>query len=92
MGLILNLDESAEDDPTEVELAWEAEIQRRLDAYRRGELRPIPSERVFAKARALEVSHVPSLPPAEDKLLHDVAGYEVLAEPALYLSCSHCGL
>jgi putative addiction module component (TIGR02574 family) len=51
--LIVSLDESAEDDPTEVELAWEAEIQRRLDAYRRGELRPIPSAEVFSKARAL---------------------------------------
>jgi putative addiction module component (TIGR02574 family) len=50
--LIASLDDGGEDDTTEVELAWEAEIQRRLDEYRRGEVRTIPSEEVFAKARA----------------------------------------
>jgi putative addiction module component (TIGR02574 family) len=51
--LIASLDEGVDDDPTGVELAWEAEIQRRLDAYRRGEVQTISSEEVFAKARAL---------------------------------------
>jgi putative addiction module component (TIGR02574 family) len=51
--LIASLDEGPEDDPTEVELAWEEEIQRRLDAYRRGEVQPVSSDEVFAKARAL---------------------------------------
>lgn len=51
--LIASLDESGDDDPTEVELAWEEEIQRRLDEYRRGEVQTIPSSDVFAKARAL---------------------------------------
>ena len=51
--LIVSLDESPDDDPTEVELAWEAEIQQRLEAYRRGEMETIPSSEVFAKARAL---------------------------------------
>jgi putative addiction module component (TIGR02574 family) len=51
--LIASLDEVGDDDPTEVELAWEGEIQRRLDEYRRGEVQPIPSSEVFAKARAL---------------------------------------
>lgn len=50
--LIASLDEGA-DDPTEVELAWEQEIQRRLDEYRRGEVQTISSADVFAKARAL---------------------------------------
>ena len=36
-----------------IERAWEAEIQRRLDEYRRGEVQTIPSSEVFAKARAL---------------------------------------
>lgn len=51
--LIVSLDEGPDDDPTEVELAWEAEIQRRLDSWRRGEVEPIPSSEVFAKARSL---------------------------------------
>ena len=51
--LIASLDEGGDDDPTDVELAWEEEIQRRLDEYRRGEVQTIPSADVFAKARAL---------------------------------------
>ncbi|HEX8245375.1 MAG TPA: addiction module protein [Longimicrobium sp.] len=50
--LIASLDEGA-DDPTEVELAWEEEIQQRMEAYRRGEVQTISSADVFAKARAL---------------------------------------
>jgi len=51
--LIVSLDDGPGDDPTEVELAWEAEIRRRLDAYRRGEVKTVPSSEVFEKARAL---------------------------------------
>ena len=51
--LIVSLDDGPDEDPTEVELAWEAEIQRRLDEYRRGDVQPIPSSEVFAKARSL---------------------------------------
>jgi putative addiction module component (TIGR02574 family) len=45
--------ERSEDDSTDVELAWEQEIRRRLDAYRRGETKAVPAEEVFAKAREL---------------------------------------
>jgi putative addiction module component (TIGR02574 family) len=51
--LIASLDDGPEDDPTEVELAWEEEIRSRLAAYRSGEVEAIPSDEVFAKARAL---------------------------------------
>jgi putative addiction module component (TIGR02574 family) len=51
--LIASLDEGPDDDPTEVELAWEVEIRERLGAYRRGEVETISSADVFAKARAL---------------------------------------
>jgi putative addiction module component (TIGR02574 family) len=51
--LIASLDDGPEDDPTEVELAWEEEIHRRLAAYRSGEVQTISSDEVFAKARAL---------------------------------------
>ena len=51
--LIASLDDGGEDDPTEVEIAWADEIQRRLDDYRRGEVQPVPASEIFAKARAL---------------------------------------
>ncbi|HET7233209.1 MAG TPA: addiction module protein [Longimicrobium sp.] len=51
--LIASLEEDGEDDPADVELAWTAEIRRRLNEYRRGEVQPIPSDEVFAKARKL---------------------------------------
>jgi putative addiction module component (TIGR02574 family) len=51
--LIVSLDDSPDEDPTEVELAWEQEIQRRVEEYRRGEVQTISSAEVFAKARAL---------------------------------------
>lgn len=35
----------------EVEAAWEAEIERRLAEYDRGEVKAIDAEEVFAKAR-----------------------------------------
>lgn len=49
----MSQDDSRETELDQVELAWEAEITRRLDAYHRGELKPIPAAEVFAKARAL---------------------------------------
>jgi putative addiction module component (TIGR02574 family) len=49
--LIVSLDDGPDEDPTEVELAWEAEIQQRLSEYRRGETQAVPSSEVFAKAR-----------------------------------------
>ena len=51
--LIASLDEGPDDDPTEVELAWEEEIHWRLEAYRNGEVQAISSDDVFAKARSL---------------------------------------
>jgi len=38
---------------SELDAAWEAEIQRRLDEYDRGEVQAIDAEEVFAKARRL---------------------------------------
>jgi putative addiction module component (TIGR02574 family) len=38
---------------SELDVAWEAEIQRRLDEYDRGEVQAIDAEEVFAKARRL---------------------------------------
>ncbi len=37
----------------EVEEAWEAEIERRLAEYDRGEVRAIDAEEVFVKARKI---------------------------------------
>ena len=37
----------------EVEAAWEVEIERRLAAYDRGEVKAIDAEEVFAKARSI---------------------------------------
>ena len=51
--LIASLDEGPDDDPTEVELAWEEEIHRRLAAYRSGEVQTISADDVFSKTRAL---------------------------------------
>ena len=38
---------------TEVEAAWEVEIERRLAEYDRGEVKSIDAEEVFAKARSI---------------------------------------
>ncbi len=51
--LIDSLDDCPDEDPTEVELAWEREIQRRVEEYRRGDVQTVSSADVFAKARAL---------------------------------------
>lgn len=37
----------------ELDAAWAAEIERRLAAYDRGEVKAIPVDEVFAKARAI---------------------------------------
>ena len=37
----------------EVEMAWSAEIDRRLDQYDRGEVESIDAEEVFLKARSI---------------------------------------
>lgn len=46
--LLESLNESA---ATELEAAWEAEIERRLAEYDRGEVQAVDAEEVFAKAR-----------------------------------------
>ena len=50
--LIASLDDDVEEDPAEVDRAWEEEIQRRLDEYRSGKVQPVPASQVFAEARA----------------------------------------
>jgi putative addiction module component (TIGR02574 family) len=50
--LIASLDESSPEDPAEVEREWKAEIERRLEAYRRGEVEAVPASQVIADARA----------------------------------------
>ena len=39
--------------PSEIEAGWEAEIERRVEAYERGEALLVPAEDGFAKARKL---------------------------------------
>jgi putative addiction module component (TIGR02574 family) len=48
--LLESLNEPAAAD---LDAAWEAEIERRLAAYDRGEVHALSAEDVFAKARAL---------------------------------------
>ena len=38
---------------TEIEVAWDAEILRRIGEYERGEAKLVPAEDVFAEARRL---------------------------------------
>ncbi len=38
---------------TEVEAAWDEEVERRLSAYDRGETQPIDGEKVLGEARQL---------------------------------------
>jgi len=46
--------ESLHEEPlADVEAAWDVEVERRLAAYDRGEIRAIDGEVVLAKARAL---------------------------------------
>lgn len=48
--LLVSLQEPA---TAEAEASWGAEIDRRLDAYERGEVKSITAEEVFAKARRI---------------------------------------
>lgn len=50
--LLVSLDEDVEEDPAEVERAWEEEIRRRLDEVEAGTAELIPAEQVFAELRA----------------------------------------
>jgi putative addiction module component (TIGR02574 family) len=49
-GLLESLNESAS---SSLDPAWEAEIERRLAEYDRGEVKAIDADVVFAKARKL---------------------------------------
>ena len=49
-ALLESLNEPAS---SELDAAWESEIERRLAAYDRGEVTAIPADQVFAKARAI---------------------------------------
>jgi putative addiction module component (TIGR02574 family) len=49
--LIASLDADEDEDPGEVERAWEEEIQRRLAEVEAGTAELIPAEEVFAKLR-----------------------------------------
>ena len=49
-GLLESLNESAS---SSLDPAWEAEIEKRLAEYDRGEVRAIDADLVFAKARKL---------------------------------------
>jgi putative addiction module component (TIGR02574 family) len=48
--LLQSLNEPATE---ELDAAWEAEIERRLAEYDRGEVQSVPAEEVFARARAI---------------------------------------
>ena len=48
--LLLSLNEPALAD---LDASWEQEIERRLNAYDRGEVVALPAEEVFARARAI---------------------------------------
>ena len=49
----LLLESLHEPSTVEVESAWEAEIERRLAEYDRGEVQAIDAQEVFAKARSI---------------------------------------
>nr|AMP55768.1 putative addiction module component [uncultured bacterium] len=50
--LIASLDDAEMEDPDEVEAAWEEEIRFRLEEYRKGSVKSIPSTEVFAEVRS----------------------------------------
>lgn len=50
--LIISLDEDIEDDPAEVQRAWEDEIRRRMAEVDAGTAALIPTEQVFSELRA----------------------------------------
>lgn len=41
--------EAVEDDSNDIEAAWEAEIDRRVEEIERGEVESVPAEEVFAR-------------------------------------------
>ena len=47
--LLVSLDADEEDDPAEVEQAWAAELQRRIDEVENGTVEMIPAEDVMAE-------------------------------------------
>jgi putative addiction module component (TIGR02574 family) len=49
--LIASLDEDADEDPAEVERAWDEEIRHRLAELEAGTAELIPAEEVFAELR-----------------------------------------
>jgi putative addiction module component (TIGR02574 family) len=50
--LIASLDSDPDEDPVAVDRAWDAEITRRLAAFRSGTATTTPAADVFAQARA----------------------------------------
>jgi putative addiction module component (TIGR02574 family) len=50
--LIASLDEEEDEEPQEVERAWEEEIRRRMAEVEAGTAELIPTEEVFAELRA----------------------------------------
>lgn len=51
-SLIASLDQDVDDDPAEVERAWEEEIRRRLTELDAGTAELIPADQVFAELRS----------------------------------------
>jgi putative addiction module component (TIGR02574 family) len=49
--LLASLDDDVLEDPQAVELAWEQEVRRRLQAHLDGKSKRIPAAEVFAAAR-----------------------------------------
>ena len=50
--LIESLDAEPAEDLAEVEQAWQAEVEKRVDEITSGRVKTIPAEEVFAKLRA----------------------------------------
>jgi hypothetical protein len=51
-SLLEDLDEGTEDAETEIEMLWLDEVERRIEAYRRGLITSSPFEEVVARVRA----------------------------------------
>ena len=50
--LIESLDGEPAEDLADVEQAWQAEVEKRVDEIKSGRVKTIPAEEVFAKLRA----------------------------------------
>lgn len=50
--LLASLDDELDEDPAEVERAWEAEIEYRLAEYRAGRMESVPAAEALARIRA----------------------------------------